>query len=157
MLLRRAHPHDPAVAGLVGDGAAAAAVVADRIGLLEVPGPGLILELARRERAHRADLDALAAELAVQRPVEVGADARLRAAAGEGPLAHAVLLVADPDAFAAEDAAADVAFDDRALVDPAAGSPFQRRTGSGRARTRGPGPGAGIRPPCRRPGSRGDA
>ena len=112
----RAHPHDLAVPPFKGDGAAAAAVVADRRRPLEAPAPRLILELTRGERAHGADLHAFAAKFAVQRPVEVGADPRPRAAPREGPLSHGVLLVADAHALAAEDAAADVPLNDGALV-----------------------------------------
>src|SRR5512143_456400 len=111
-----AYPHDLTITRFIADATAAAAIIANRRGPLKVPRPGLVLELARGERPHGADLDALAAELAVEWPVKIGADARPRSAAGEGPLPHAVLFVADPDALAAEDAAADVALDDRTLI-----------------------------------------
>src|SRR5512143_3744308 len=103
-----AHPHDGIPARLDGDRAAATAVVARRGCLFEVPRPHFEFGQLRRASADRADLDALSAELAVMRTVEGGADTGFSSPQAEGERPHPAPLLADPHAFAAEDAAARV-------------------------------------------------
>ena len=102
------HPHDAAVFGVHLVGAAAAAEGAGHLGLGHFPGPGPVLELLVDQGPHRADVDAGAAELAVQglgAAGQFGEVAPQREVDGHGP--HPV--PADPHAAAAGDAAVRVA------------------------------------------------
>ncbi len=102
------HPHDLAVFGVHVVGAAAAAEGAGDLGLGPFPGPGPVLELLVDQGPHRADVDAGAAELAVQGHSPRGQFREIapqRKIDGHGP--HPV--PADPHAAAAGDAAVRVA------------------------------------------------
>ena len=102
------HPHDLAVFGVHVVGAAAAAEGAGDLGLGPFPGPGPVLELLVDQGPHRADVDAGAAEFAIQGygpRGQFGEIAPQREIDGHGP--HPV--PADAHAAAAGDAAVRMA------------------------------------------------
>ena len=92
---------------------------ADRRHVVHLPGPGLVAIRAAGQSAHRADVDALAALLAVQlaalpaRPRAVGGDRSAHAAILHSQRPHVHALAADADAAVAEDAARAVVVDGR--------------------------------------------
>ena len=112
------HFHDPAVLPADDDAAAGTTGSADRLMLFEVPLPSVLPSVALHDRVHRAGLDTASAEGTVRfmkRSVEGRGDLRRDAAAHEVEDVR-VLLLADPDAPAAEDAVIVVDGDEGAPV-----------------------------------------
>ncbi|OPZ79546.1 MAG: hypothetical protein BWY77_01343 [bacterium ADurb.Bin431] len=93
-----------------GERAAGAAIGADGIGPGEFPGAGLVFEKLVGEGAHRTDVDALAAELAVERPLKISADPGLESPVDKAEFRHAHHLFAHPGAHPAEHAAVHIPF-----------------------------------------------
>ena len=85
--------------------AAVRAVRADGADVVHLPGPRLVAVGAAGERAHRADVDAGAALVALQMVALVGRDFRNHAAVDHAQRVHAHAFVADAHAAVAQNAA----------------------------------------------------
>ena len=120
----RGDPDDLVVLHVGRDVAPRAAVRADRVDGAGVLEPALARPELARQRAGRADRDALAAELAVQVLLVGGADLGLEAAVAEVDRLDALDLVADLDAAAAEDALLQVPLDEGVAVALRVGPPL---------------------------------
>jgi hypothetical protein len=75
-----------------------------------------VFEYPAVQAANRADLDALAAELAVQLSAETGLDYRIETPLDKVNLSLPLYLITDPDTLAALDAAGLVALDEGGQV-----------------------------------------
>ena len=104
------------VLGLHGDPAAVAAEGADRVGPLEHPGAVLVHGEPARDGADRADLDAAAAEFAVEFVRAEVFDLGHGAAAHRSQRLHVHDFIAIPDATQTLHAAVHLRFDERAEV-----------------------------------------
>src|SRR5271165_7152381 len=78
---------------------------ADGAHMFHFPRPCLVTVSAAGQRAHRADVDAFSALVALEMVAVAGHDLRQNAAVADAQRAHAHPLVADPDAAVTENAA----------------------------------------------------
>src|SRR6202011_6022342 len=105
VVLTRGHANQLAASLPHGDVAADRALRADARRVLHVPRPRLEAPDARCERADRAQVDDVAAEDRLQRPVKLARDVRLHAALAGGQLLLPGDLVVVARAAVAEDTA----------------------------------------------------
>jgi hypothetical protein len=123
-VFQRQHAHDLAALDLCDQVGAGAVVRADRLATRQLPCAGAVAEGLAGERAHRADVDHVARQLAVDRAAGDGGDLAVLAAVNHAQLHHAGHFLAEAHAAGAMDAArhllhrdqrADVLVEDDAL------------------------------------------
>jgi len=116
MLRRGKDPFNLSLSGTDGEQAPHSAVRAGSGGLHQFPGFGLVIKTVAGDGTHWAGIQALSAEFALNRTMEIRIDDGLDTPAREGKFSHALDFIADSHTAAAEDTFVCVPLEKRGVI-----------------------------------------